>query len=295
MYKKVKAFVSILLILMIGSLSVFASGDNQTSSDAQTFQPRVWIENLNIKLPSQNPGTNSKLVLDEFPNTVFRWTPEKITALEASGERELIPQGFTRVMNSVFLADLNGDGLPEFCATVYFGSGVGYKNVEIYDYAAGKHYELPGNLPPRDLYTLSLDDGQLIATQAELHTNKLIATGRLEIIDGALAIVSEPGRGATPAVVDNPVGEGYKIYYNGKASPSNVPLPLGSIAQFYAMLDGAPITMNIKWVISNPTYATVDPITGLVIVNKVKNVGQVALMLYDSTNKLLDTITLRII
>ncbi|MCL2151384.1 MAG: InlB B-repeat-containing protein [Oscillospiraceae bacterium] len=91
------------------------------------------------------------------------------------------------------------------------------------------------------------------------------------------------------------VPKGYKIYYsNFQPAPANITLPIGSEAQFYATLDGALIMSGIKWVIANSQLATVNAY-GLVSVNKNKYAGQLTLLLYSSENKLLDSITLRIV
>ena len=185
MYKKVNIFTSILLVLFIGSIPTLALADDQIfSSGDQPFQPRVWIEDLSTKFP----GSNTDLKLDEFPGTIFRWMPGKIAALGAGGERAIIPAGPTRLMFNVFLADLNGDGLPEFCTTISYGSGVSFWKIEVCDYSAGKLYELPDSTS-RDMVTLSMKDGQLFATQAELFSRNLIATGKLAIINDKLVIV----------------------------------------------------------------------------------------------------------
>jgi hypothetical protein len=128
--------------------------------------------------------------LDEFPGTVFRCTGEKLTAIDADGERTLIPPAYFRMFFNVFLADINGDGLPEFCATGNGGSGINWWQIVVYDYAAGKQYEL---IDRHYEYTLSMKDGQLLATQAEAFTHTLVKMGSLAIIDDGLAIVG-PGR-----------------------------------------------------------------------------------------------------
>jgi len=88
---------------------------------------------------------------------------------------------------------------------------------------------------------------------------------------------------------------GYKIYYsNLQPAPINMTLTGGSVVRFYATLDGKIITSGIKWLIADARLATVNA-NGLVSINKKKYTGQVALMLYSTENKLLDSITLRII
>jgi len=89
--------------------------------------------------------------------------------------------------------------------------------------------------------------------------------------------------------------DGYIIYdWTNQPAPKNLTLSIGNVAQFYAMLDGVLVITGIKWVVVDTRLVTVNS-NGLVSVNKNKYTGQATLMLYDSTNKLLDSITLRVV
>ena len=95
--------------------------------------------------------------------------------------------------------------------------------------------------------------------------------------------------------VNEIVTAGYKICCSDlQPAPKNMALNGGGVAQFYATLDGVTIENGIKWLIADTRLATVSSY-GLVSVNKNKYTGQLVLMLYSSENKLLDSITLRII
>jgi len=120
------------------------------------------------------------LTLPEYPEIEFRWTSGAVTAVKDGKETVLI-EGMP-VWN-VYLADLTGDGLPEFCATASFGSGIVDTHVVVYDYACGVSYEL-WDRAFFD-YALSLEDGRLIVTQSE-YCGKAIASGELAIVDGEL-------------------------------------------------------------------------------------------------------------
>ena len=162
-------------------------GDDQTLNlETMQFQPRKWLD---IK----DTVKNTELTLDEFPGTVFRWAPDKLIAIDADGVKTLIPAAFTRVIHSVFLADLNGDGLPEFCVVANIGSGISRSLIIVYDYAAGEVYELfdstsSARLP--DDYSLTMKDGQLLAlTTAYMKPSIITSTGSLKIIDGELLFI----------------------------------------------------------------------------------------------------------
>ena len=110
------------------------------------------------------------LKLDEFPGVLFSCTPERLSATDSNGEKELFggKDGliFGGYIDSMYLADLNGDGLHEFCGTANCGSGVSYELVIIYDYANDRRYVLSDR--PFDKYSLSIESGRLLAIQHDL-------------------------------------------------------------------------------------------------------------------------------
>ncbi len=146
-----------------------------------TYEARGWLD---YYLDEQLPWDNSlELSLPEYSGTTFRWTSNEITAVTSGGEIALL--GGMPVWN-VYLADLTGDGLPEICATVSFGSGIVDTRVLVSDYAGGKLYELSDRMIYD--YVLSLENGRLIVTQSEYNGENL-AAGELKIINGELTAV----------------------------------------------------------------------------------------------------------
>ncbi len=146
-----------------------------------TYEAREWLD---YYLDEQLPWDGSlELTLPEYPGTTFRWTPYEITALTSDGETVLL-NGMP-VWN-VYLSDLTGDGLPEFCATVSFGSGIVDTRVLVYDYIDGNLYELSDRMIYD--YVLSLENGRLIVTQSKYNGEKL-AAGDLRILSGELTAV----------------------------------------------------------------------------------------------------------
>lgn len=147
--------------------------------------PREWVDYLSGE---ETPwGREASLELPEFPGVTFRWTLEEVAAVEGDDTEPLF-QGMP-VWN-VFLADLNGDRLPEFCATVSFGSGIVDNRILVCDYAAHALYELSDRM--RYDYSLSLRDGQLIVTRRtyggpeEVHGALVLTPGE----DGGSAALS---------------------------------------------------------------------------------------------------------
>jgi len=124
-----------------------------------------------------------KLELPEYPDTTFQWTPYEIKAIDSNGEKILL---YGMPVWNVYLADLTGDGMPEFCATVSIGSGIIDTHVTVYDYAAGKQYDLSDRMLYD--YALSMDGEQLIVSQSE-YNGAILATGNLAIVNGELTAI----------------------------------------------------------------------------------------------------------
>ena len=146
------------------------------------FKSREWV---NFYQDDQLSWTSTyDLMLDEFPDVMFSWTAGKVTATDQDGEKELI---FGMPVWNVYLADLNGDDLPEFCATISFGSGMIDTRIIIYDYANDIHYEVSD----RGIYdyVLSLENEQLVVTQTEYNNSVVRGVGSLAIIDFRLHII----------------------------------------------------------------------------------------------------------
>ena len=79
----------------------------------------------------------------------------------------------------------------------------------------------------------------------------------------------------------------------GVLAPFNITLQRGSTMQFTALLDGVIITDDVVWTIANTQLASVDS-DGLVTINKIY-AGQVTLMLFNTSNNMSASITIRVI
>ena len=136
-----------------------------------------WSGRLEINLP-------------EFPEVTFRWYPEKIEAVTSDG---ITPLYTGMPIWNTYFCDLTGDGLPELCSTLSFGSGMIDNRVIIYDYANGVSHTLEdrGNYD----YTLRLNDsdGRLYAEQKIYNSEELVASGPLVFQDGRFRIEGNTG------------------------------------------------------------------------------------------------------
>ena len=147
-----------------------------------TFEPRKWVDFYGAEIP----GTSTyDLMLDEFPKVLFSWTSQKVTA----GAKTVI-EG-TPVWN-VYLADLNGDNLPELCATVSIGSRYPSERVIVYDVANGKEYQLNGQGVSD--FRLSIENERLIVMVHDNPTRNSIMppeVGSIAIINNELVYTTD--------------------------------------------------------------------------------------------------------
>ena len=121
-------------------------------------------------------GGRHEINLPEFPDVTFRWTYGEMMAVTGN-EITSLYTGMP-IWNAYF-CDLTGDGLPELCSTISWGSGMIDNRVTIYDYANGVSYELSD----RGYFDFTLrqdhQDGRLYVDKTKYHTDELVETGRL--------------------------------------------------------------------------------------------------------------------
>ena len=117
-----------------------------------------------------------EISLTEFPDVTFRWTYGEMLAVKGSKSTSLYTG--MPIWNAYF-CDLTGDGLPELCSSISWGSGMIDNRVTIYDYANGASYELYD----RGCFDFTLRfneaDGYLYVDKRKYNTDELVETGRL--------------------------------------------------------------------------------------------------------------------
>ena len=117
-----------------------------------------------------------EISLTEFPDVTSRWTYGEMLAVKGSKSTSLYTG--MPIWNAYF-CDLTGDGLPELCSSISWGSGMIDNRVIIYDYANGVSYELSD----RGYFDFTLrqdhQDGRLYVDKTKYHTDELVETGRL--------------------------------------------------------------------------------------------------------------------
>ena len=155
-------------------------GDNVSGlGPAQTEKWFDYLENPE----EMNWDERLEIALPEYPGVTFRWYPEK---MEAVTENEITPLYTGMPIWNTYFCDLTGDGLPDLCSTVTFGSGIIDSRIIVCDYANGESYTLEDR--GKYDYSLRLDesDGSLCVVQRAHDSGDIAAVGELFFSDSGL-------------------------------------------------------------------------------------------------------------
>lgn len=160
--------------------SLPSGGDNV--SDMGPAQAEKWFDYLENP-EEMNWDGRLEIALPEYPGVTFRWYPEK---MEAVTENEITPLYTGMPIWNTYFCDLTGDGLPDLCSTVTFGSGIIDSRIIVCDYANGESYTLEDR--GKYDYSLRLDesDGSLCVVQRAHDSGDIAAVGELFFSDSGL-------------------------------------------------------------------------------------------------------------
>ncbi len=127
-----------------------------------------------------------EISLPEFPSVTFRSSSGSMEAVEGD---EIIQLYTGMPIWSTYFCDLTGDGLPELCSSLSWGSGMIDDRVIIYDYANGVSYSMEDRGVSD--YTLRQDesDGQLYVDKNAYLGGGLLSTGRLVFENGCIQVL----------------------------------------------------------------------------------------------------------
>ena len=180
----------------------FKIGVNMQNSTNEDIIVYVEVENVEVRIvdeinsviewfdyletPDEMKWDGSlEISLTEFPDVTFRWTSGEMLAVKGSKSTSLYTG--MPIWNAYF-CDLTGDGLPELCSTISWGSGMIDNRVTIYDYANGVSYELSD----RGYFDFTLRfheaDGYLYVDKKKYNTDELVETGRLVFKNNTIQI-----------------------------------------------------------------------------------------------------------
>ncbi len=157
-----------------------SGGDNV--SDMGPAQTEKWFDYLENP-EEMNWDGRLEIDLPEYPGVTFRCYPEK---MEAVTENEITPLYTGMPIWNTYFCDLTGDGLPDLCSTVTFGSGIIDSRIIVCDYANGESYTLEDR--GKYDYSLRLDesDGSLCVVQRAYNSGDIAAVGELFFSDRGL-------------------------------------------------------------------------------------------------------------
>ena len=130
-----------------------------------------------------------KIQIDEFPNITFKYNPYEIIATTSWDDRNTV--GNTILISGMpiwnaHFCDLTGDGKPEICSQVSYGSGIIDSRVIIFDYANGVSYKLEDR-GYHDYY-LRFDGANLYVDKRVYRSDEVVSSGRLVFKDGRIQI-----------------------------------------------------------------------------------------------------------
>ncbi|MBR4906516.1 MAG: hypothetical protein IKZ44_06635 [Clostridia bacterium] len=182
-YKKPLSWIILVVILIVIAAAVCLLTKPKcrttvpVASSIPAGEVMQWLDYY-----SEMPWEETKeIAVDAFPNVTFRWTYGSVEAVEDGATRTLF-SGMP-VWN-VFFTDLTGDGKPELCATVSFGSGMIDDHIVVYDYENRQSYTLweRGTFD----YHLYVNNGALYVGKTPYNGDKQIDYGTLTMQDGLL-------------------------------------------------------------------------------------------------------------
>ena len=209
--------------------------------------------------------THKEIALSAFPDVTFRCNTGSLDAIAGNESLAL----FTGMpIWNIYFTDLTGDGYPEICATVSFGSGLIDTHVVVYDYAARQEYTLwqRGTYD----YALRMENGKLICDEWVYPDGGLIRSGPLVLADhvGGEAkslVILSTGR-------ENRLTEGVYIpvecvYMNPLSSyyPANLSedfryiVTADSFITESHMLEGGSRTASVDWKWKDPLGISATP------------------------------------
>ena len=108
----------------------------------------------------------------EYGGVDFKWSSSKVCA-----NGETLISGMP--VWSVYLADLNGDGLREIVSCASFGSGIVDERIYAYDYSGKQLYVLQSRF--NSDFTLFMNNGEVWARECEYMSSNVISERRLAL------------------------------------------------------------------------------------------------------------------
>ena len=168
-------------------LSRICSGEDTVAAAPSVTE---WFDYL--ESPEEMPWDGRlEIDLPEFPEVTFRWYPGK---MEAVTDDKITPLYTGMPIWNTYFCDITGDGQPELCSTLTFGSGLIDSRIIVYDYANGASYELSDRGFHDFMLRLNENDGQLYVDKKVYPNGELVSSGRLVFMDDCIRIADDAER-----------------------------------------------------------------------------------------------------
>ena len=108
----------------------------------------------------------------EYSGVEFKWTTDEVSA---NGETLF----FGMPVWSVYLADLNGDGLREIASCASLGSGIIDERIYVYDYSSKQLYVLKNRM--KSDFTLFMNNGEVWVRESKYASDDVIRERKLAL------------------------------------------------------------------------------------------------------------------
>jgi len=174
-----RQFIVVALLLVLILFTVGCTNDEPFIAEDLLLRevPVKWLDSHRMFEEGASWEDRFELELSEFPGVTFVGSSSLVTANDQNGSSILF---YGMPIGCVYLADITGDGLPDFVATASTGSGLVWGHIIVYDFANGELYKHSEMLA---FHGLLIESENLIVTRNDE------PIGELAIIDGALTII----------------------------------------------------------------------------------------------------------
>lgn len=110
--------------------------------------------------------------IPEYSGVEFKWTTDEVSA-----NGETLFSGMP--VWSVYLADLNGDGLREIASCASLGSGIIDERIYVYDYSSKQLYVLKNRM--KSDFTLFMNNGEVWVRESKYASDDVISERKLAL------------------------------------------------------------------------------------------------------------------
>ena len=159
------------LALVVAGAAVFALfyGKKQVTQSTGKSNSEVLFDYWHGDMPWEETRSFS---VPEYGGVEFKWSSDSVCA-----NGETLFSGMP--VWSVYLADLNGDGLREIVSCASFGSGIVDERIYAYDYSGKQLYILQSRFNSN--FTLFMNNGEVWVRECKYASGDVISERRLAL------------------------------------------------------------------------------------------------------------------